>query len=89
MDDPQRPQPADPENLKLDRVEARAAELLLRLFEVPAYIAPTPSQVVWALITDFPYIGPHIGYTLIELFVGFAIGASGHQPRLHRRVLIP
>ncbi len=52
------------------------AELLLRLFEVPAYIAPTPSQVVWALITDFPYIGPHIGYTLIELFVGFSIGAS-------------
>ncbi|HRY26674.1 MAG: ABC transporter permease [Geminicoccaceae bacterium] len=52
------------------------AELLLRLFEVPAYIAPTPSQVVWALITDFPYIGPHIGYTLIELLVGFSIGAS-------------
>ena len=49
------------------------AELLLRLFEVPAYIAPTPSQVVWALITDFPYIGPHIGYTLIELSIVVAI----------------
>lgn len=52
------------------------AELLLRLLEVPTYIAPTPSQVVWALIADFPHIGPHIGYTLIELVTGFAIGAS-------------
>lgn len=51
-------------------------ELTLRLFQVPVYIAPTPSQVVWALVTDFQYIGPHIGYTLIELLTGFAIGAS-------------
>ena len=52
------------------------AELLLRWFGVPAYIMPTPSQIVVALVKDFPLIAPHIAYTLIELVVGFAIGAS-------------
>ncbi|MFO1068970.1 MAG: ABC transporter permease [Geminicoccaceae bacterium] len=52
------------------------AELLLRWFGVPAYIMPTPTQIVAALVKDFPLIAPHIGYTLIELVVGFAIGAS-------------
>ena len=51
-------------------------ELLLRWFGVPAYIMPTPSQIVVALVKDFPLIAPHIAYTLIELVVGFAIGAS-------------
>ncbi|MGH6942632.1 MAG: ABC transporter permease [Geminicoccaceae bacterium] len=51
-------------------------ELLLRAFQVPHYIMPTPSQIVGALITDFPLLAPHIGVTLIELLVGFAIGAS-------------
>jgi NitT/TauT family transport system permease protein len=50
-------------------------ELALRLFEVPQYIMPTPSQIVWALVDEFPLIAPHLGYTLVELFSGFAIGA--------------
>src|SRR5262245_55441662 len=50
-------------------------ELLLRVFQVPQYIMPTPSQIVGALIRDFHLIAPHIGVTLIELLVGFAIGA--------------
>ncbi|MBS3650507.1 ABC transporter permease [Pseudaminobacter sp. 19-2017] len=51
------------------------AELALRLFEVPAYIMPPPSQIAWALIDEFPLIAPHLGYTLIELLSGFAIGS--------------
>ena len=51
-------------------------ELLLRWFEVPHYIMPTPSQIVGALVRDFHLIAPHIGDTLIELLAGFAIGAS-------------
>jgi NitT/TauT family transport system permease protein len=37
---------------------------------------PTPSQIAGALIRDFHLIAPHIGVTLTELVVGFAIGAS-------------
>ena len=51
-------------------------ELLLRVFEVPQYIMPPPSMIVAALISDFPLLAPHIGVTLTELLVGFAIGAS-------------
>ena len=52
------------------------AELLLRAFQVPAYILPTPSAIVHALFTEMPAIAPHLGYTLIELVVGYTIGAS-------------
>lgn len=52
------------------------AELALRLYEVPAYIMPTPSAIVGALVKDFPLIAPHIGHTLVELLAGFAIGAT-------------
>ena len=51
-------------------------ELLLRVFEVPQYIMPTPSQIGMALFTDFRFIAPHVGVTLTELIIGFAIGAS-------------
>jgi NitT/TauT family transport system permease protein len=51
-------------------------ELLLRVLEVPQYIMPPPSMIIAALITDFPLLAPHIGVTLTELIIGFAIGAS-------------
>lgn len=51
-------------------------ELALRFFKVPQYILPPPSAIAAALFTDFPLIAPHLGYTLVELFGGFAIGAS-------------
>lgn len=51
------------------------AELALRLFKVPLYIMPPPSAIVTALFTEFPLILPHLGYTLVELGGGFAIGA--------------
>jgi len=52
------------------------AELVLRLFDVPEYILPTPSAIAGALVSDFHLILPHLRDTLIELFSGFAIGAS-------------
>ncbi|ODT31430.1 MAG: ABC transporter permease [Kaistia sp. SCN 65-12] len=50
-------------------------EASLRLFEVPHYIMPPPSTIAAALVTEFPLILPHLGYTLVELLGGFAIGA--------------
>ncbi len=51
------------------------AEFALRFFEVPHYIMPPPSEIAWALFDEFPLIAPHLGYTLVELFSGFAIGS--------------
>jgi len=52
------------------------AELWIRLAEVPQYVLPAPSAVIRALFADFEFIGPHLVHTLIELFSGYAIGAS-------------
>ncbi|MCX5496043.1 ABC transporter permease [Kaistia dalseonensis] len=50
-------------------------EILLNVFAVPQYVLPKPSQIGLALISDFHLILPHLGYTLVELLSGFAIGA--------------
>lgn len=50
-------------------------ELLLNLFAVPQYVMPKPSEIGMALVTDFWFILPHLGHTLVELFSGFGIGA--------------
>jgi NitT/TauT family transport system permease protein len=52
------------------------SELLLAAFKVPHYVMPKPSQIVAALITEFPNYWPHLLVTLKELFIGFAIGGS-------------
>jgi len=52
------------------------AELLLRVFDVPQYILPRPSQIALALVTEWRFIWPHLLATLAELLIGFAIGAS-------------
>jgi NitT/TauT family transport system permease protein len=52
------------------------AEVLLRALEVPQYIMPPPSMIATALVSDFHLLAPHIGVTLAELLIGFAIGAS-------------
>lgn len=50
-------------------------EILLRWFEVPQYILPPPSMIAYSLYDEFPQIAPHLGYTLVELLSGFAIGS--------------
>jgi NitT/TauT family transport system permease protein len=52
------------------------AEFLLKWFNVPQYVLPTPSQIVVALFTEWKFIWPHLWTTLKELLIGFAIGAS-------------
>ena len=52
------------------------AEVLLRALEVPQYIMPPPSMIATALVSDFHLLAPHIGVTLAELLIGFAIGAE-------------
>jgi NitT/TauT family transport system permease protein len=52
------------------------AELLLRYFEVPQYILPTPSLIATSLVNDFHVLWPHVVVTLKELIIGFAIGAT-------------
>ncbi|WP_018181772.1 ABC transporter permease [Kaistia granuli] len=52
------------------------SELLLGIFQVPQYIMPKPSQIGAALITEWPFIWPHLVVTICELLIGFAIGAS-------------
>ncbi|MHA1552933.1 MAG: ABC transporter permease [Alphaproteobacteria bacterium] len=52
------------------------AEVLLRVLDVPTFVLPPPSSIFVALFTDFRFIGPHLLYTLVELFSGYAIGAS-------------
>jgi NitT/TauT family transport system permease protein len=53
------------------------AEVLLRVFEVPAFIMPTPSSIVAVFFSsELPTIATHAGHTMIELFAGYAIGAS-------------
>ena len=51
-------------------------EIAIRVLEIPHYVLPPPSSIFVALITDFRFIGPHLVHTLIELFSGYAIGAS-------------
>jgi NitT/TauT family transport system permease protein len=52
------------------------AEALIYAFNVPQYVLPRPSQILTALVTEFPNLWPHLLITLKELFIGFAIGAS-------------
>jgi NitT/TauT family transport system permease protein len=52
-------------------------EFLLRFFEVPQYILPTPSAIAAVFgSAEMGTISQHYGFTLVELFSGYAIGAS-------------
>jgi NitT/TauT family transport system permease protein len=52
------------------------AEFLVRWLQIPQYVMPPPSAIAVALFADFPFIAPHLGHTLVELFAGYAIGAT-------------
>jgi len=51
-------------------------EAYLRLAGVPLYVLPPPSVIAVALVRQFWPLLPHVGTTLSELAVGFAIGAG-------------
>jgi NitT/TauT family transport system permease protein len=53
-------------------------EALVRLFDMPAYILPTPSAILMGLyrgISSGLYV-EHIWITLIETLLGFLLGAT-------------
>jgi NitT/TauT family transport system permease protein len=52
------------------------AEILLTVFNVPAYVFPRPSRIFDALIQSFPLLWPHLLVTLQELAIGYVIGAT-------------
>ena len=51
-------------------------EILIRLFNVPAFVFPTPSAIAVALVQSFPTVYPHFLITLGELAAGYAIGVT-------------
>ena len=51
-------------------------ELLVRLFEFPEFVFPTPSAILVAMVKSFPTVYPHFLVTLGELVCGYIIGAS-------------
>jgi NitT/TauT family transport system permease protein len=53
-------------------------EAVVRVFALPSFILPAPSQVVLALYRGFSsglYL-EHLGYTLVETLLGFVVGAA-------------
>lgn len=51
-------------------------EVALRVFNVPSYILPRPSEITASLVNNFPTVAPHLAVTLQELLIGYVIGAS-------------
>ncbi len=50
-------------------------EFVLWAYDVPQYILPRPSLIAAALVKEFPLLLPHLGYSMVSLLSGFAIGA--------------
>lgn len=57
-------------------VVVTSIELALRLFDVPSYILPRPSEITASLFQNFPTVAPHLWVTIQELLIGYLIGAS-------------
>ena len=56
---------------------AGGGAFLLRYLEVPQFILPTPSAIAAVFFSpELETIIQHYSYTLVELFSGYAIGAS-------------
>jgi NitT/TauT family transport system permease protein len=51
-------------------------EVLVRVLEIPTYVFPKPSEIGTALANNFTTLMPHIGVTMRDLLVGYAIGAT-------------
>jgi putative hydroxymethylpyrimidine transport system permease protein len=72
-------------------------ELAIRIFNVPEYLLPAPTQVAAAIKSDWFILGPATWVTLKEVFFGFIIAAVAgiglavllHISGLLRRALYP
>lgn len=51
-------------------------ELATRLFAIPIYLLPAPSQILFRMSENFSLLMTHAGVTLLEVFLGFWIAFS-------------
>ena len=49
-------------------------EVLLRVFDVPSYIMPTPSAILLEIVKSWQLLWRHAQVTIIEAALGFALG---------------
>jgi NitT/TauT family transport system permease protein len=51
-------------------------EILARVTHTPTYVLPKPSEIGAAVVNNFPTLQQHLLVTLMELIVGYLIGAT-------------
>lgn len=51
-------------------------EAAVRLGDLPAFVLPSPSQVLATAITHAPTLGPHVATTATEAALGLALGTA-------------
>jgi NitT/TauT family transport system permease protein len=59
-------------------VTVGAWEAVVRIFQIPIFILPAPTQVAMALyrgVASGVYVN-HLGYTLVETLLGFVVGSA-------------
>jgi len=50
-------------------------ELVVRSLGIPVWVLPSPSQVFVALISNFSAIAYHLGMTVLQILIGYSLGA--------------
>lgn len=48
-------------------------EIVVRAFDIPAYLLPAPTEVVEVLFNRFPYLMTNLGYTMFSALLGFTL----------------
>jgi ABC-type nitrate/sulfonate/bicarbonate transport system permease component len=50
-------------------------EALVRIFDVPRFLLPAPSDIAVKMVTEWPLIRMHAGYTLASMLAGYVAAA--------------
>ena len=51
-------------------------QIIVLLTGVPAFILPSPADVLFALIEDAAFLAPHAGVTALEIVLGLSLGTA-------------
>jgi len=51
-------------------------QIIVLLTGVPAFILPSPADVLFALIEDAAFLAPHAGVTALEIILGLCLGTA-------------
>lgn len=49
-------------------------ELLVRQLNIPFYVLPPPTEILWIFVAEFSLLVGHTGITLAEALIGFVLG---------------